>query len=507
MSDMGLEKHSSSESRSTPSDIDLLTLHEHRAGRLVIDPQEAKSEFSEAVAARVKLFADGTKVLWPQPTDSPLDPQNWSPRPKALQLFIITLASIVPDFDSGIGITAIFALAEQYKTTPDKINNLTSNWSIFLIGWGGVSAVILIRRYGRLPILFWSQVWGLSFMLGATIAPNLNTFTAMRCLAGFFSSAPQVIGLYVVTDMYPFHLQARKLNIWTFGYIVSPFLSPFVFGFLVARTTWRWAYGIGTIYSAIVCLLIIVFGEETMDDRGLKPIPEPPTTGLRYRVETLLGLTGVKMAKYRDSWYKAITSPLRIVWRPQLIGILFFEGMMFGFGIGVTNAVFLGTPLPLGFSLSPFAIAGMYGTTIVAVFLGEVIGRYNNDRIMNFSIRHNAGVFEAESRLWACYIAVPLYICGFVVLGVSFQNHLSVGALIMGWGVAETAYGEISAFFNLARVLGGFSVAYFQIPWALKHGALQVYGVEAAIVTGLFLLVIPLLQLKGRMLRERFSVQ
>ena len=40
----------------------------------------------------------------------------------------------------------------------------------------------------------------------------------------------------------------------------------------------------------------------------------------------------------------------------------------------------------------------------------------------------------------ACYIAIPLYICGFVVLGASFQNHLSVGGLIMGWGVAETAY-------------------------------------------------------------------
>jgi hypothetical protein len=58
----------------------------------------------------------------------------------------------------------------------------------------------------------------------------------------------------VVTDIYPFHLQARKvgelilqvrcpfkgirsfkLNIWTMGFIISPFLSPFAFGFLVAR--------------------------------------------------------------------------------------------------------------------------------------------------------------------------------------------------------------------------------------------------------------------------------
>ncbi|KAJ7347580.1 MFS general substrate transporter [Mycena albidolilacea] len=528
MSDSGLEKRSSNESGSAQSDIDLLTFHEHRAGRLVIDPEEAKIELGEAVASRLQLSADGTKVLWPQPTDSPLDPQNWSPRRKALQLFIITLASIVPDFDSGIGVTAVFALAEQYETTPDVVNNLTSNWSIFLIGWGGIFAVILIRRYGRLPILFWSQILAMLFLLGATIAPNLNTFAAMRCLTGFFGTAPQIIGLYTVTDMYPFHLQAQKLSIWTFGFIVSPFLSPFVFGFVVARTTWRWAYGAGTIYGGLVCLLILLFGEETMYDRGVKPIPEPPTKGLRYRVETLLGITGLKMTKYRDSWSRAISSPFRIVWRPQLIGILVFEGMMFGFGIGinVTNAVFLGTPRPFGFGFSEFGIAGFYGTPIVAVFLGELIGRYTNDWIMNICIRRNGGVFEAESRLWACYIAVPLYTCGLLVLGGAFQNHLSIGALVMGWGIAECAimintvaviaycsdsfprhHGEVSALINLARVLGGFSVAYFQIPWALKDGALQVLGVEAAIVAGLFLLVVPVLQIKGRMLRERFSLQ
>jgi MFS family permease len=47
------------------------------------------------------------------------------------------------------------------------------------------------------------------------------------------------------------------------GFIISPFLSPFAFGFLVARTSWRWAYGIGTIYGALVLLLIVLFGKET----------------------------------------------------------------------------------------------------------------------------------------------------------------------------------------------------------------------------------------------------
>lgn len=178
------------------------------------------------------------------------------------------------------------------------------------------------------------------------------------------------------------------------------------------------------------------------------------------------------------------------------------QALVFGFGIGInvstmisiailgrklihrllqtTNAVFLGTPLPGGYGFSQFGIAGAYATPIVrnpqcimfdmivdilhqvAVAIGEVLGRYFNDWVMNYSIRRNKGVFIAENRLWyvifspltavanvnrglimapyrTCYIAVPLYICGFLVLGASFQKHLSVGALIMGWGIAQVA--------------------------------------------------------------------
>ncbi|KAF8830222.1 hypothetical protein HHX47_DHR2000648 [Lentinula edodes] len=361
MSDHDIEKRSDdgrkegvlSREGSEKEEINLTTFHEKRAGRLVVSPQEARIEFGEAVASKLKLSKDGTKVLWPQPTDSPYDPQNWSNRRKHLHLFIITLAAIVPDFDSGI---------------------------------------------------------------------------AMRCLTAVFATAPQVTGLYVVTDLFPFHLQARKLNIWTMGFIISPFLSPFAFGFLVARTTWRWAYGIGCIYGAIVCVLIILFMQETMYDRTISPIPEPAAQGgFRYRFESLVGISGYKMAKYRVSWQDAILSP--------------FKAMVFGFSIGIntTNAVFLGSPPPLGYGFSQFAIAGGYGTPIVAVLIGELIGRFNNDFIMNVSIRRNSGVFEAESRLWACYLAMPLYICGFVLLGASFQDHLSVGALVMGWGISELA--------------------------------------------------------------------
>jgi hypothetical protein len=59
--------------------------------------------------------------------------------------------------------------------------------------------------------------------------------------------------------------------------------------------------------------------------RTVKPIPPPPTTGLRYRIQSLVGITSVKMMKYRISWKEAIISPFDVVWRPQIFGILVFE--------------------------------------------------------------------------------------------------------------------------------------------------------------------------------------
>ncbi|KIJ06422.1 hypothetical protein PAXINDRAFT_20390 [Paxillus involutus ATCC 200175] len=507
-------------------EVDLLSYYKQAAGRLVLDPQQAKIEFGDAVGSRLKLSEDGSKVLWPQPTDDPNDPQNWSDRRKTLHLLVITLASVVPDFDSGIGIATIFGLAKQYNTTTGVINDLTSNWSIFLIGWGGIFCVMLMRRFGRLPVLFWTQLLAFGFLIGATFAPDLPTFTAMRCLTGFFGTCPQVTGLFVVTDIFPFHLQARKLNLWTSGFLISPFISPFAFGFLSARTSWRWSYGVGSMYSAIVLVLIMLFLEETMYDRGVnRPLPRR-TSGFRYRVQTLVGITGYRLAKYRDSWFEATWASLSVVWRPQFILVAFFEAFVFGFSIGlnVTNVVFLGTPPPVGFGFSEFIVAGSYATPMVAVVIGEVIGRYANDWIMNASIRRNRGIFEPESRLWICYIAMPLYLCGFLVLGEGIRQ-LHMTALIIGWGIAEMAVmittvgvyaycndcfpqhqGEISALINLARVLCGFSIAYFQVPWSTKSGALEVMGVEAAIVVGLFLLVVPAVQRWGGYFRKRCGI-
>ncbi|KAJ3572242.1 hypothetical protein NP233_g3222 [Leucocoprinus birnbaumii] len=336
-------------------DLDIYTYHETNAGRLVLDPVEARKEFGAEISLKLKLTKDGKKVLWPQPTDDPNDPQNWSNAQKHLQLLIIFLAAIVPDFDSAIGIATVFTLAEEFHTTTQHINDLTSNWSLFLIGWGGLFFVMLMRKYGRLPILFWSQLLALGFLVGTAFAPNIRIFAAMRCLTGFFGTCPQV-----------------SINIWTMGVILAPHLSPFVFGFLVARINWRWAWWIGCLYGLVVLLLIVLFMKESMYRRGHMddseaPQETPEESKFKSRVWTLIGITGIRNVKPEPTWKEVLIAPIDVVWRPHMFLILLFEAVVFGFGIGinVTNTLFLQSPPPVGFGFDPTTVSAIYATPVV----------------------------------------------------------------------------------------------------------------------------------------------
>jgi len=508
--------------------IDLNYEYETGSGRVIVDPVEAEVELGKALASQLKLDKTGKVVLWPQPSDDRHDPQNWPKNRKLKNLIISTMAAFIPDFDSGIGVACLFPLAREYRTTPGEVNNVSSNWSIFLLGPGGLIAVMLAKRYGRLPILFWSQVFGLAFLIGCTFAPNLSTFAAMRCLNAFFSTAPQVTGLLAVTDMYPFHLQARMLNFWGAGFLVSPYMSPWLFGYLVENINYRWAYAIGSFYSILVVLLIALFVDETIYDRYVTLASDSPDRATpTSRLRTLIGITGYKTAHMRCSWKQAIMPTFKLLTKPHCLSLLIYTGAIFGFAIGinVTNVVFTSSPPPLGYGLSQVVVASLYATPVVAVLLGEVIGRYLNDKTVSFLTYRNHGIFEPEMRLWTMYAGIPLLVAGFVVLGGAFQHKWNLVAVVLGWGMAEVGImittvaslnylnnsfffpGEISALLSQARVLGGFAVPYFQIEWASRKGALQSFGCEAAIQAALFLLIVPLVQLKGEKLRTRYSLK
>ncbi|KAG9074645.1 hypothetical protein FS749_013774 [Ceratobasidium sp. UAMH 11750] len=157
--------------------------------------------------------------------------------------------------------------------------------------------------------------------------------------------------------------------------------------------------------------------------------------------------------------------------------------------------------------------SAMYLTPIIAALLGELVGHWLNDLLAKQYIRRHHGVFKPEARLIMPYLGSFWATFGLITLGATLQHRLSIVGVIFGWGMlifgvmqivtSMYAYcsdllpdrqGELSAILNWARVLGGFSVAYYQVPWAERAGSLEVFGVEAAIVVAITALIIPVLQ-------------
>lgn len=155
---------------------------------------------SSADSSDIKLAKDGQTVLIPQPSDDPEDVLNWSTGKKYSVLLSLVFASLLTDFGMTYGTVLFQAQAPTFNMSVQATANSISG-ALFLQGPGGIVAVPLIQRFGRLPILFWSQLLAAVTVTLAAVAPNYAAFTAFRALQGFVNTAPQVVGLSMVHDM------------------------------------------------------------------------------------------------------------------------------------------------------------------------------------------------------------------------------------------------------------------------------------------------------------------
>jgi len=117
-------------------------------------------------------------------------------------------AALLTDFGMTFGSPLFAAQAADFHMTVAAVGNSASG-ALFLQGVGGVFAVPLVQRYGRLPVLFWSQFLCALMVTLAAISPNYASFTAFRTLQGFVNTSPQVVSLSFIHDMFFFHVGDR----------------------------------------------------------------------------------------------------------------------------------------------------------------------------------------------------------------------------------------------------------------------------------------------------------
>jgi hypothetical protein len=184
-------------------------------------------------------------------------------------------------------------------------------------------------------------------------------------------------------------------------------------------------------------------------------------------------------------------------------------------GINTTLAIVLAPVYDFGLKQIGF----FYFTPIVAVILGELVGHFLHDLVARQYIRSHHGHFEPEVRLRAIFVSLPFLVVGLVLLGQALENEWHYMVAALGWGlyvfgimittVAISSYnldcypeasGEVAAWVNNSRTLGGFVVSYFQVTWATAEGTKISFGTQGGICAAAFLLILLLLW-KGKAIR------
>ena len=175
--------------------------------------------------------------------------------------------------------------------------------------------------------------------------------------------------------------------------------------------------------------------------------------------------------------------------------------------------------LPNRLILANLSTGFFYFTPIVAAILGEITGHWLHDLIAKVSAQRNGGRLEAEARLWACWVSMPFMVSGLILMGFALEREYHYMLSALGWGlyvfgtmivtVAVNSYvldgypeasGEVAAWVNFGRILGGFIVSYFMVEWAEKQGTIRQFGTMCGIVGAAFFIVLGL-QVWGKRMR------
>ncbi|KAL8831348.1 MAG: hypothetical protein Q9170_005341 [Blastenia crenularia] len=462
------------------------------------DDRTIKLDQSEGMV----LAQGADMVLLPQPSTDPNDPLNWRPSKKMTILLVISMTAFLPDFGSSMGAVTSVVQSNLLPGGQWDIPQTTVNHSLvgnlFMLGAGGIFVIILSTYFGRAPVLFWFVTMSVCTAAWCGAATNFESFMAARIVNGFFSTVTQSGGLMFINDMFFFHEHPRKINIWSGFIILSPYLGPFSTSFIVWKSTWRWAFYLLTMVSALCWLLILAVADETYYNRQI-PMDQQPKR--RSRLLRLVGIEQWSSRHQRPSFGQALLRPfLAIVKLPVLLAVAYyFFTFAWVVGLNTQISVFLTNPELYDFNDKDVGL--FYFAPIVATVLAEIVGHWIHDWAGAFYARRNGGKFEPEGRLLPIYMASPLMIAGIVLVGVGLQRvwhymaiAVSMGLFVFGIMIVTTAInayvldsypeapGEVSAWVNFGRTVGGFIVTYYEIKWAKAEGTQKSLGIQAAVV-------------------------
>ncbi|KAK3313082.1 hypothetical protein B0H66DRAFT_632104 [Apodospora peruviana] len=278
-----------------------------------------------------------------------------------------------------------------------------------------------------------------------------------------------------------FHERTRKTNICASSFLIGPYICPMISSLLLLKMGWRPDFGVLAGFYASSLLVVIVLGGDTLFDReGLELLDGhhqvvAGTTkrpfSLTRHMSLLVGIEGFRTRAGRPGLWTVFSHQCFILVRHYV----FLPAALFVMAITMWT---IGMATTISQFVLPPPSRGAGDDLLIGTLVAEGWGHFFND----FLARKHMARYGFESRLTAVYPAVLVGVIGLVVIEQTLVHHLHWTALAFGWAMlcfctfanmtAISAYlldclpqhaALTGAWLTFWRVIGGFSVIYFQI--------------------------------------------
>ncbi|MEI9890675.1 MAG: multidrug effflux MFS transporter [Caulobacteraceae bacterium] len=177
---------------------------------------------------------------------------------------------------AALGVDAMLpnlpAISDSFHLTQDNERQLVI--SAYLIGFGLPQIVYgpLADRYGRKPVLLFGCVVYVVFSALAAFAPSFPLLILARVLQGMGAAATRALPNSIIRDCYVGRQMAKVMSLSFMIFMACPMLAPSLGASIALFASWRWVFGVLTIFGAVVALWVAFKLPETLHEEDRTPI-------------------------------------------------------------------------------------------------------------------------------------------------------------------------------------------------------------------------------------------
>ncbi|GAM84839.1 hypothetical protein ANO11243_028410 [Dothideomycetidae sp. 11243] len=255
------------------------------------------------------------------------NPRHWPKRRKLLNVVVIAMMSILSPLASSAFTPGIQQIADEFKCSTDQVIASTTGFVICL-GIGPLFLAPMSETYGRRKVyLICFGIFSL-LQIPTALAPNIETFIAVRTIAGFWGSVGIANGGGTISDTFFPSERASIYGWYLLGPLLGPTIGPLIGGIFVQRQNWRWIFWFMTIVAMTNTIAGFFFLRESyapvlLSRRKAQLEKEHDTPG-KYKVE------GYDESPLFSKIGRAIYRPIRIFSQPIVITMSIYQALIFG---------------------------------------------------------------------------------------------------------------------------------------------------------------------------------